>query len=66
MHACIQAGVPSGHLLEGKAQHGDLLARDGVEHGVDHALHKALLLVVVDLDHLRAPLQSIERNPPVN
>ena len=41
------------HLLESEAQHGDLLAGDGVEHGVDHALHKALLLVVIDLDHLQ-------------
>ena len=42
--------VPS-VLFEGKAKNGNLLARDGVEHGLYHALHKTLLLVVVDLDH---------------
>ncbi len=43
------------HLLEGKAQHGNLFAGDCVEHGVNHALHKALFLVVIDVDHLFAP-----------
>ena len=47
------AGV-AGVLLEGKAQDGYLLARDGVEHGVDDALHKPVLLVVVDGHHLHA------------
>lgn len=42
------AGVPS-VPLEGKAQHGDLLARDGVEHDVNHAPYKALLLGTVDV-----------------
>lgn len=29
-----------------------MLAGDGVEHGLDDALHKPLLLVVIDLHHL--------------
>ena len=45
-----QAGA---HLFEGKAQDGNVLARDGVEHGLNNALHKALLLVVIDGHHLR-------------
>lgn len=56
-------GVTKGFadLLEGKAEDGDLLAGDGVEHGGDDHLHKAVLLVVIDLDHrvpvVRHPLQ---------
>ena len=42
-------------LLEGKAQNGDLLAGNGIEHGVNHALYKALLLIVVDVHHLQDP-----------
>ena len=30
-----------------------MLPADGVEHGLDDAFHKPLLLVVVDLHHLR-------------
>ena len=39
-----------GHLLEGKAQYGYLLAADGVEHCANNDLHETLLLVVVHLD----------------
>ncbi len=50
------------HLLEGEAEDGDLLAGDGVEHAANDHLHKAVLLVVVDLDHrvpvVRHPLQA--------
>eukprot|EP00756_Hemistasia_phaeocysticola_P016216 Hpha_TRINITY_DN15462_c0_g9::TRINITY_DN15462_c0_g9_i1::g.175677::m.175677 len=38
-------------LLEGKPEHSDLLAADGVEHSLDHFLRKAATLVVVDFDH---------------
>ncbi len=41
----------TGVLLEGEAKDGDALVGDGVEHGADHALHKALLLQVVHGDH---------------
>lgn len=44
------------YLLEGKAQDCDALARDGVEHRLDDALHEPLLLVVVDLNHLRGSI----------
>lgn len=43
------------HLLEGKAEDGNLLAGHSVEHAGDDHLHKAVLLVVVDLDH-RVPV----------
>lgn len=42
------------YLLEGKAQDGNLLAGDGVEHGLDHALNKPLLLIIVDRHHLQS------------
>ena len=48
-HACMARDA---HLLKREAQDGDFLAADGVEHGLDDALHKALLLVVVDRHHL--------------
>ena len=52
----------SGHLLKCKAQDGDLLSRDCVEHARDDALHKAVFLVVIYLNHrvpiLRNPLQA--------
>lgn len=40
------------HLFEGEAQDGDVLATNGVEHGLDDTPHKPLLLVVIDLHHL--------------
>lgn len=40
------------HLLEGKAQNGNAFVGNGVEHGLDDPLHKPLLLVIVDLNHL--------------
>lgn len=43
--------VPS-VLLEGEAEHGDLLAGDGVEHAPHHQLREARLLVVIHGDHL--------------
>lgn len=39
-------------LLECKAKDGNLLAGNGVEHGVNDALNKALLLVIIDEHHL--------------
>jgi hypothetical protein len=52
---CKDTQLPWGHvdtdLLEGKTQDGDLLAGDGVEHARDDAIHEAVLLVVVHLDH---------------
>ena len=52
----------SRHLLEGKAEDGNLLAGHCVEHAGDDHLHEAVLLVVVDLDHrvpvVRHPLQA--------
>ena len=47
-------------LLEGKAKHSDFLARDGVEHGFYHALHKPLLLVVVDLYNLHSEARACQ------
>lgn len=43
------------YLFECKAQYGNLFARNCVEHGLYHALHKALFLVVVDLENLFTP-----------
>mmetsp|Transcript_24738 Transcript_24738/g.68889 ORF Transcript_24738/g.68889 Transcript_24738/m.68889 type:complete len:240 (-) Transcript_24738:218-937(-) len=42
----------AGVFLERKAKHRDLLPRDGVEHAADDPLHKAVLLVVVDVHYL--------------
>ena len=47
-------------LLESKAKHCDLFARDGVEHGFYHALHKPLLLVVVDLHNLHPEARACQ------
>jgi hypothetical protein len=49
-------------LLECKTQDRDLLAGDGVEHSVDDALHKPLLLVVINRDNL-SPHTCITTSP---
>lgn len=41
----------TGVLLESKPEEGDVLVADGVEHGGDHALHEAVLLVVVHVNN---------------
>lgn len=46
-------------LLEGEAEHADLLAVDGIEHGVDDVLSEAALLVVVDLDDVEPVLGDL-------
>ena len=54
--------IMSDYLLECKAQDGNLLSTDCIEHARDDALHKAILLVVIYLNHrvpiLRNPLQA--------
>ena len=52
------AGV-TGVLLEGKSEDCELLAGDGVEHGRDHALDEAVLLVVVHDDYLVPVLRDL-------
>ena len=42
-------------LLESKAEESNVLVADGVEHAGDHALHEAVLLVVVHVDNLHTP-----------
>mmetsp|Transcript_24271 Transcript_24271/g.47390 ORF Transcript_24271/g.47390 Transcript_24271/m.47390 type:complete len:420 (-) Transcript_24271:49-1308(-) len=46
-------------LFEGESKEGDLLTRDGVEHGLDHLPGEAVLLVVVDLDNLVPVLRDL-------
>mmetsp|Transcript_57290 Transcript_57290/g.79498 ORF Transcript_57290/g.79498 Transcript_57290/m.79498 type:complete len:234 (+) Transcript_57290:425-1126(+) len=54
--ACI-----SSVLLEGEAKHGDALACDGVEHGLEDLAREAQLLPVIDVHHFLPVLRHLRQ-----
>mmetsp|Transcript_6098 Transcript_6098/g.12086 ORF Transcript_6098/g.12086 Transcript_6098/m.12086 type:complete len:431 (+) Transcript_6098:517-1809(+) len=58
VHGSGFAGISS-VLLKGESHEGDLLARNGVEHRLNHLCSKAMLLVVIDLDNLIPILRNL-------